>query len=287
MINKFDIDEAADRVLMGPAKKSRVITPEEKNMVAHHEAGHAVIGLKLKHSNVVQKVTIIPRGQAGGYVYMPPKEERYTQTKSALLDTITGYLGGRVAEEIIFNEVTNGAYSDLQSATRIARLMVAEYGMSDLGPVQYESPTGSVFLGRDYNSQKNFSDQVALEIDREVRKIVEECHQRCTKCLSDNIGLLKTIAEYLKRVETLTKQDIDEIHTTGHLRWYDENHLDDPVCVDGNPVFDVEALKAELTKDEKPETLDDYIDEVLDSTASSLDTPVENAEDAVVEDENR
>ena len=265
LINTFDIDEATDRVMMGPAKKTRVITPEEKNLVAHHEAGHAVIGLKLEHSNVVQKVTIIPRGRAGGYVYMPPKEERYTETKSALLESITGFLAGRVAEEIIFGEITSGAHSDFQSATRIARLMVTEYGMSDLGPVSYETPTGSVFLGRDYNSQKNFSDQVALEIDREIRKIIETCYAKAKQCLNENLHLLKTIAEYLKRVETLTKQDIDLIHTTGHLEWYDVKHLDDPVMVDGTAVYQPEVL-------EEP-TVEENTEEVtVEITSTSLDS---------------
>ena len=237
VINKFDIDEATDRVMMGPAKKSRVITPREKNVVAYHEAGHAVIGLKLEKSNVVQKVTIIPRGQAGGYNLMLPEEETYLETKSSLTARITGYLGGRVAEEIMFNEVSTGASNDFQNATKIARAMVTEFGMSDLGPVQYEQPNGSVFLGRDYVKDKNFSEQVALEIDRETRKIIEGCYEQAKKCISENKALLCTIAEYLKRIETLTKTDIDEINSTGHLDWYDKKHKDNPVMVDGKPVY--------------------------------------------------
>ncbi len=242
IINKFDIDEATDRVMMGPAKKSRVMTAREKNTVAHHEAGHAVIGLKLENSNVVQKVTIIPRGQAGGYALMLPEEETYLETKSSLKDRITGYLGGRVAEEIMFNEVSTGASNDFQQATKIARAMVTEYGMSKLGPVQYEKPTGSVFLGRDYTKEKDFSDQVALEIDQETRAIIEECYERARVCLTENKRLLCTIAEYLKRIETLTKSDIDEINSTGHLLWYDKKHKADPVIVDGVPVCDPNKL---------------------------------------------
>ncbi len=226
VITTDDLDEAVDRVMMGPAKKSRKYSDHEKDLVAHHEAGHAVIGLKLEHANVVQKVTIIPRGQAGGYTLMLPEEETYFETRRSLLDQITGLLGGRVAEEITFNEVSTGASNDFQRATRIARSMVTEYGMSSLGPVQYEQQSGSVFLGRDYMKEKNFSDQVALEIDREQRKIIEECYEDCKRILTENIDLVNAIAEYLKKVETLTKADIDEIAKTGHLiRWDDRDRI--------------------------------------------------------------
>ena len=222
VINTQDIDEAIDRVMMGPAKKTRKITEKEKILIAHHEAGHAIIGLKLDNANIVQKVTIIPRGQAGGYALMLPEEERYLETKQSLLDRITGYLGGRVSEEINFHEVSTGASNDFQMATKIARAMVTEYGMSELGPVQYEQPQGSVFLGRDYLKEKNFSDQIALEIDKETRRIVEECYERARKVITENLDLLKTIADYLIKVETLTKSDIDEIEATGHLKRWDD-----------------------------------------------------------------
>ncbi len=222
VINKFDIDEATDRVMMGPAKKSHRMNDEERDRVAHHEAGHAVIGLKLKHANIVQKVTIIPRGQAGGYALMLPEEEKYLQTKRDLLDTITGFLGGRVAEEIVYNEVSTGASNDFERATKIARSMVTEYGMSNLGPLTYEQNQGSVFLGRDYLKDKNFSDQVAQEIDKETRRIIEECYKDAVECINANRDLLEAIAYYLKEIETLTKQDIDEINSTGKLKWYDE-----------------------------------------------------------------
>lgn len=222
VINTQDIDEAIDRVMMGPAKKSKKYTERERNLVAHHEAGHAVIGLKLENAAVVQKVTIIPRGQAGGYNLMMPKEETYFSTKSEILDSITGYLGGRVAEEIMFNEVSTGAFNDFQQATKLARAMVTEYGMSNLGPVQYEQPNGSVFLGRDYLKDKNFSDQVALEIDRETRRIIEECYEKARKVITENIELLKSIAYYLLQIETLTKSEIDEINETGKIKWFEE-----------------------------------------------------------------
>jgi cell division protease FtsH len=207
---------------MGPAKHSKKISEKEKRLVAYHEAGHAVIGLKLENSNIVQKVTIIPRGRAGGYNLFIPKEERFNPTKKELLDEITGLLGGRVAEEIMFNEITTGAYNDIQRATKIARAMVAEYGMSDLGPIQYEQQSGNVFLGRDYLKEKNFSDVVAHEIDGEVRKIIFQCHSNAMQVINENMELLTNIAEYLIKVETLTKSDIDEIATTGKLAWYEE-----------------------------------------------------------------
>lgn len=220
LITESDMDEAIDRVMMGPAKKSRKYSESEKQRVAYHEAGHAVIGLKLEDANIVQKVTIIPRGRAGGYNLMTPSEERFLETKKSLLARITSYLGGRVAEEVMFDTVSTGAYNDFQVATAIARSMVTEYGMSDLGPIQYESSGGNVFLGRDYFKEKNFSDQVAHEIDKEVRNIITECFNQAKQILTSNRDLLELIAKYLIDVETLTKADIDEIVNTGKLSWW-------------------------------------------------------------------
>ncbi|MBU1142860.1 MAG: ATP-dependent zinc metalloprotease FtsH [Firmicutes bacterium] len=222
MISELDMDEAIDRVMMGPAKKSRKYSVSEKKTVAYHEAGHAVIGIKLEDANIVQKVTIIPRGRAGGYNLMTPLEEKFLETKSSLLARIVSYLGGRVAEEIVFDTVTTGAYNDFQMATAIARAMVTEYGMSDLGPVQYESASGNVFLGRDYFKEKNFSDQVAHEIDKEVRHIITTCFERARDIITTNRELLDLIAHYLVEVETLTKADIDEIVSTGKLSWWND-----------------------------------------------------------------
>ncbi|WP_162163871.1 ATP-dependent zinc metalloprotease FtsH [Acholeplasma hippikon] len=224
VITMQDIDEAADRVTMGPAKKSRKYTPKEKEMIAYHEAGHAVIGVKVRHATIVQKVTIIPRGQAGGYALHMPAEEKFTQSKTELLAAITSALGGRVAEEIMFDDVSTGAYGDFQQATRIARAMVTEYGMSALGPIQYESQQGSVFLGRDYLKDKNFSDAVALEIDKEVRRIITDCYEEAKRVILENKDLLDNIAKYLIRVETLTRNDIDEIVATGKLAWWDNQN---------------------------------------------------------------
>jgi cell division protease FtsH len=222
LIAETDMDEAIDRVMMGPAKKSRKYSVDEKKTVAYHEAGHAVIGIKLEDANVVQKVTIIPRGRAGGYNLMVPIEEKFLETKKSLIARITSYLGGRVAEEIVFDTVTTGAYNDFQVATHIARSMVTEYGMSDLGPIQYETGGGNVFLGRDYFKEKNFSDQVAHEIDKEVRHIITSCFEKARAIIIENRDLLDLIAHYLINVETLTKADIDEIVTTGKLSWWDD-----------------------------------------------------------------
>lgn len=208
-ITMAEIDEAQDRVLMGPAKKSHKYTEHEKKVVAYHEAGHAVMGIKLDGANAVQKITIIPRGEAGGYNLMLPKEEKYLSTKNELLESISGLLGGRVAEEVVFNEVTTGAHNDFEKATKIARAMVTEYGMSDLGPVQFEHQESSVFLGRDYNKSRNFSSQVAFEIDQEQRKIIGECYDKTKKIISENRDLLDLIANALLEKETITKEEID------------------------------------------------------------------------------
>ena len=216
-ITMSEIDEAHDRVLMGPAKTSKKYTENDKKLVAYHEAGHAVLGIKLDGANDVQKITIIPRGFAGGYTMMLPKEERFTATKKELLERITGLLGGRVAEEMIFNEVTTGAHNDFEQATKIARAMVTEYGMSSLGPVQLEQQEGSVFLGRDYNKSRNFSSQVAFEIDQEMRKIMDDCYKDAQKILKDNRDLLDLIANTLLEKETITKEEIDHLVLYGKL----------------------------------------------------------------------
>ena len=225
-IGMAEIDEASDRVLMGPAKVSRKYSENDKKLVSYHEAGHAVIGLKLEHANVVQKVTIIPRGAAGGYNMMIPSEEKICSTKTDLLEEITGLLGGRTAEEFVFGEVTTGAHNDFEKATKIARAMVTEYGMSDLGPLQFEQQEGSVFLGRDYNKSHNFSNEVANEIDMEMRKIIDECHAKATKIIKENMSLLKLIAESLLEQETLTKEEIDYLVANGHLPKDDQEVID-------------------------------------------------------------
>src|SRR5574344_1504829 len=217
-ITMAEIDEATDRVLMGPAKVSHKITPKEKELIALHESGHAVIGMKVPDAEVVHKITIIPRGVAGGYTMMLPKEEKIAiMTKSELLSTITGLLGGRVSEELFFGEITRGASDDFSKATKIARSMVTEYGMSDLGPVQLEHKSEGVFLGRDYNKSQNLSDAIAEEIDKEVRKIMDECYKHATKILKENADLVKLLSDTLIERETITKEEIEELVATGHI----------------------------------------------------------------------
>ena len=206
-----EVDEAIDRVMMGPAKKSRTYDEHTKKLVAYHEAGHAIIGLNLPDGAVVQKVTIIPRGNAGGYNLITPRKERILNTKQELLDTITSYMGGRTSEEIFFNDITTGASADIQAATRIAKDMVTTYGMSDLGPIQYDNGSSSVFLGRDYNSPTNASSQIAYEIDIEVRKIIDKCHDDAKRIIKAHKKDLIKIANALMVQETLTAEEIEEI----------------------------------------------------------------------------
>ncbi len=216
-ITMEEIDEATDRVLMGPAKVTRKYTDREKKLVAYHEAGHAVLGLKLDGANDVQKITIIPRGHAGGYTMMTPKEEAFNYTEKELLESISGLLAGRVAEEVVFGEISTGAHDDFKKATKIARSMVTEYGMSKLGPMMLEEPTGSTFLGRDYNKNRNISDTVAHEIDEEMRRIINDCYETTTKIIKENRKLLDLIANTLFDEETITKEQIDYLVEHGHL----------------------------------------------------------------------
>ena len=227
-ITMDEIDEATDRVLLGPAKTTRKITDKEKKLVSLHEAGHAVIGLKLEDAQEVHKITIIPRGMAGGYTMMLPKEEKIAvHTKDELLAQITGLLGGRVSEEMFLNEISTGASDDIKRATKIARSMVTEYGMSDLGPVQYEEKSEGVFLGRDYTKAKNFSDQVALEIDKETRKIIEECYEKAKKIIADNKDLVFKLSDALMKYETITKEQIESIVKYGEIKPIEEDKKED------------------------------------------------------------
>ncbi|MBC9875644.1 ATP-dependent zinc metalloprotease FtsH [Macrococcoides bohemicum] len=227
-IDMRDIDEATDRVIAGPAKKSRVISEKERNIVAWHEAGHTIIGCVLDEAEMVHKVTIVPRGQAGGYAMMLPKQDRYFMTKPELLDKIVGLLGGRVAEEITFGEVSTGAHNDFQRATGIARKMVTEYGMSDkLGPLQFGQTQGEVFLGRDMGHEPNYSDQIAYEIDLEVQRIIKESYARCKEILLKHQDKLDLIAKTLLTEETLVANQINSLFVDGTLPEvsYDDSHL--------------------------------------------------------------
>ena len=208
-IGMDEIDEASDRVLMGPAKTSRKVTDYEKKIVAYHESGHAVSGIILPNGEEVHKITIIPRGMAGGYTQMLPKEERtLVYTKKELEEQIITLLSGRASEETYMDEISTGASDDLKRATKIARSMVTEYGMSSLGPMQFEHRSESVFLGRDYNQTKNFSDQVALLIDQEVKKIIDDCYKEAKRIVSKEKKLIDVLANALIEKETLTKEEI-------------------------------------------------------------------------------
>ena len=257
-ISMTDLDEAIDRVMMGPAKKSKKYTEKDKMLVSYHEAGHAVIGLKLEDADMVQKVTIIPRGEAGGYNLMTPREEKYFHRKSEFIARITGLLGGRTAEEIVFGEVSAGAVNDIEQLTKIAKNMVRVYGMSSLGPIQYADPQGNVFLGRDYTQGSSYSDGVADEIDKEVRAIVDACHQQCRQILTENRELLDLIAKNLFEHETLTNEEINNLMNYGSL---EDPHAPKPEPKPEQPQPDVPPIPNKKTGVEQKD-LDDALSEL-------------------------
>ena len=252
-ITMDEIDEATDRVLMGPAKTSRKISDKEKRLVAIHESGHAVIGIKLPDAQEVHKITIIPRGMAGGYTMMLPKEEKMgIMTKEELESQIIGLMGGRAAERLFLNATTTGASDDFKKATRIARSMVTKYGMSDLGPMQLEEEQEGVFLGRDYNKTKNFSDQVALEIDKAVRKIVDDCYDKAVEILKKNEKLVHLLADALVENETLTKEQIECLVETGKMCPVDPKPTSEPTMVKLKEIAKSKNIKgyAKMTREE-------------------------------------
>ncbi|MBM7580667.1 ATP-dependent zinc metalloprotease FtsH [Jeotgalibacillus terrae] len=278
-IDMGDIDEATDRVIAGPAKKSRVISKKERKIVAFHEAGHTIIGVVLDEADMVHKVTIVPRGQAGGYAVMLPKEDRYFMTKPELLDKITGLLGGRVAEDIIFGEVSTGAHNDFQRATGIARRMVTEFGMSDkLGPLQFGQAQGQVFLGRDFNSEQNYSDQIAYDIDTEIQRIIKECYARAKTILTENREKLELVAETLLDIETLDAEQIRHLVDHGKLPERDYGHDED------NDRKDITDESKELESDETSVTTDE---EINAEEKSSEDLLKETKEDTPSDEDKR
>ena len=243
-ISVDDIDEAIDRRVAGPAKSSRSLSEHEKEVVAYHEAGHAIIGLRYPHSDKVQKITIIPRGNTGGHVRMTPEEDRFLLTKKELEARIVGFLGGRSSEETFFDDVSSGAQNDIEVATQIARIMVCELGMSSLGPIQYERDTGSVFLGRDYTStQKNFSVETATKIDAEVRAIIENAHKEALRVIKENkedvILLAKTLIEH----EQITAEEIDYLMEHRHLKRDEKKEEKVPEPVEEKPVEEAPAVE--------------------------------------------
>jgi len=254
-IDMTDIDEATDRVIAGPAKKSRVISEKERRIVAFHEAGHTVIGMVLSEAEKVHKVTIVPRGQAGGYAVMLPKEDRFFMTKPELLDKIVGLLGGRVAEDIVFGEASTGAHNDFQRATGIARRMVTEFGMSDkLGPLQFgNAQGGNVFLGRDFNNDQNYSDAIAYEIDLEIQRIIKDCYEKAKQVLTENRDKLDLIANTLLEVETLVAEEIESLINTGKMP-EPKVSADTEVKVTLNKSENKEGDSLELTEDKKSDS---------------------------------
>lgn len=272
VITMADLDEAIDRVMMGPAKKSKKYTEQEKRLVAYHEAGHAVIGLKLKDADKVEKVTIIPRGQAGGYNLMTPQEEKMFPTKADFMAQITGLMGGRVAEDVMFNEISAGASNDIQKATKIAKAMVRSWGMSSLGPIQYDDGSGNVFLGRDYSSGSNYSGEIAYEIDKEIRKIINECYDKAKEIIEGNKDLLTLIAETLIEEETITSEQINNlveygsIHSPEEIKKQEEQNEDSNVeniqNAEEAKVAEEETVKETKEKAEVEKSFDDALKEL-------------------------
>ena len=217
-INMPEMEEAAERVIMGPERKSRVISDKEKHLTAYHEGGHTIVGMLLEHTDPVHKVTIIPRGRAGGYTLSLPKEDKYYATRSEMLDELKVLLGGRVAEALVLKEISSGASNDLQRATQLARQMICEYGMSEnIGPVTFGHRQDQVFLGRDIARDKDYSEEVAAEIDKEVRSFMEDAYAATEKLLSDNIDKLHVIAKALMEKETLEEEEINQLVKYGHI----------------------------------------------------------------------
>lgn len=215
-IDASDIDEAEDRVIAGPSKKDRTISQREREMVAYHEAGHTIVGLVLSSARVVHKVTIVPRGRAGGYMIALPKEDQMLHSKSDLKEQLAGLMGGRVAEEIIFNAQTTGASNDFEQATQLARAMVTEYGMSEkLGPVQYEG--NHAIMAGQVSPEKSYSSQTAQMIDDEVRALLNEARNKAADIINNNRETHKLIAEALLKYETLDAAQIKSIYETGKV----------------------------------------------------------------------
>ena len=218
IINMPEMEEAAERVIMGPERKSRVISDKEKRLTAYHEGGHTIVGMLLEHTDPVHKVTIIPRGRAGGYTLSLPKEDKYYATRSEMLDELKVLLGGRVAEALVLKEISSGASNDLQRATQLARQMICEYGMSDnIGPVTFGHRQDQVFLGRDIARDKDYSEEVAAEIDKEVRSFMEDAYAATEQLLSENIDKLHVIAKALMEKETLDEEEINQLVKYGHI----------------------------------------------------------------------
>lgn len=224
-----ELEDSIERVMAGPERKSKVMSDKEKRLTAYHEGGHTLVGMLLPNADPVHKVTIIPRGRAGGYTLMLPKEDRSYATRGELLDKLKTLLAGRVAEEVVLKEISTGAQNDIQRATQMARSMIMEYGMSKhLGPIAFgDSSDHQVFLGRDLNNQRNYSEEVASDIDREVRKLITTAYEECRILLSDNIDKLHDIAAALMDKETLDAEELEEIVGFGNVTKKEPAEKDD------------------------------------------------------------
>ncbi|MBP5694266.1 MAG: ATP-dependent zinc metalloprotease FtsH [Bacilli bacterium] len=259
LISMADIDEAVDRRIAGPAKSNKSLIEKERKQIAYHESGHAIIGLTLEHAQKVRKITIIPRGQTGGHVLMGPENDRFLITKSELEAEICGLLGGRSSEEVFFQDVSTGASNDIERATEIARRMVVEWGMSTLGPIQYEKNSGSVFLGRDYTSQKNFSVGVQDEIDKEIKKIIESAHELALKIIKERREDVVLIAETLLEHDTITEEEIS--YLLEHRKMPEESVSQKDSAGSSNSILKEKAEKA-LPENEAPVSTEDSKEEV-------------------------
>jgi cell division protease FtsH len=224
VIAMSDFEESMEKVMLGPERKSRVIMPKEKKITAYHEAGHAVVMRSLPNSDPVRKVTIIPRGFAAGLTWSMPEDDNSHMTRSKLRDLLAGILGGRAAEETVFNEVTTGASNDLEKVTELARSMVTRWGMSEkLGPLVYGKKEELVFLGKDFGEQRDYSESIAQEIDGEVRRIVEEAHATALKMLVENRDRLERVAKALLEIESIDQADFEAIWNNEELPTRDRN----------------------------------------------------------------
>ena len=252
--------------MMGPERKSRVISDNEKKLTAYHEGGHTLVGMLLDHTDPVHKVTIIPRGRAGGYTLSLPKEDRYYATRSELLDELKLLLGGRVAEALVLNEISSGASNDLQRATSLARQMICEYGMSEkLGAVTFGHRQDQVFLGRDIGRDKDYSEEVAAQIDSEIRQFIDEAYQGTVKLLQDNIDKLHLIAEALIERETLEGYEVQQLMENGKILPKQEKPEEPPK---EEPV-PVEPM-AEDEKTEEIKTAKDVLQPATDKSGTDL-----------------
>ena len=248
-----EMEEAAERVIMGPERRSRVISDKEKRLTAYHEGGHTLVGMLLDNTDPVHKVTIIPRGRAGGYTLSLPKEDRYYATRSEMLDELKVLLGGRVAEALVLKEISSGASNDLQRATSLARQMICEYGMSgELGPMTFGHRQDQVFLGRDIGRDKDYSEEVAAKIDKEIRKFIDEAYQKTESVLNENMDKLHLIANALIERETLEGEEIDQLMKYGKILEKEETSAEPAAeTAAAEPVAETDAVETAAAPDEQ------------------------------------